>query len=291
MCRRVGLDLAFSRQGSLVTQRDSPRFRTGKNNSAVVTLVERTSRHALVVPVPDGFGAHATATAVTTALARQPAHLVKTLASDQGREMTHWAAIEAALGIEVFFCDSHSPWQRPTNAPTTSREPTASPQNQTLGHRGHKHDPLYRARKLLLSGHERVTEPGEVKLLDLLDAGDPHSEVRNASHANQTLRGIYDIVNPEQGAATVEQLAVEFCDPSLPVEINRLGRTLWRWRTQIANWHSARVSNAATESANNLIKRVKRVAFGFTNFTNYRIRALLYAGKPNWALLDTLTPP
>ena len=69
-------------------------------------------------------------------------------------------------------------------------------------------------------------------------------------------------MNPEQGAATIEQLAVEFQDPSLPVEINRLGRTLWRWRTQIANWHSARVSNAATEAADNLIKRVKRVALG-----------------------------
>ena len=69
-------------------------------------------------------------------------------------------------------------------------------------------------------------------------------------------------MNPEQGAATIEQLAVEFQDPSSPVEINRLGRTLWRWRTQIANWHSARVSNAATEAADNLIKRVKRVALG-----------------------------
>ncbi len=38
-------------------------------------------------------------------------------------------------------------------------------------------------------------------------------------------------------------------------------------------------------------QRVKRAAFGLTNFANYRIRALLYAGKPNWALLDTLTPP
>ena len=43
-------------------------------------------------------------------------------------------------------------------------------------------------------------------------------------------------------------------------------------------------------SANNLAKRVKRAAFGFTNFNNYRIRVLLYAGKPNWTLLDTLTP-
>lgn len=164
-------------------------------------------------------------------------------------------------------------------------------QNQTMGHRGHKHDPLYQARKLLLCGHERVAEPGEARLLGLLDAGDPHGEVRNAWHAKETLRGIYGIADPQAGAATVDQLAVEFQDPSLPVEVNRLGRTLWRWRTQISNWHAARVANAATEAANNLIKRVKRVAFGFTNFHNYRIRALLYAGKPNWALLDTLTPP
>jgi len=41
---------------------------------------------------------------------------------------------------------------------------------------------------------------------------------------------------------------------------------------------------------NNLAKRVKRVAFGFRSFKNYRIRALLYAGKPDWTLLATITP-
>ena len=50
-------------------------------------------------------------------------------------------------------------------------------------------------------------------------------------------------------------------------------------------WHQARFTNAPTEAANNLIKRVKRVAFGFTPFRNYRVRVLLYAGRPNWALL------
>ncbi len=70
-------------------------------------------------------------------------------------------------------------------------------------------------------------------------------------------------------------------------------RTITRWRDQIAAWHQAHVSNGSTEAANNLIKRVKRVkrvAFGFTSFRNYRIRTLLYAGKPNWALLPTITP-
>jgi transposase len=41
---------------------------------------------------------------------------------------------------------------------------------------------------------------------------------------------------------------------------------------------------------NNLIKRVKRIAFGITRFRHYRIRALLYAGGPNWNLLPTVTP-
>ena len=46
------------------------------------------------------------------------------------------------------------------------------------------------------------------------------------------------------------------------------------------------MSNGPTEAINNLVKRVKRVAFGMVNFRNYRIRSLLYAGKPNWTLLN-----
>ena len=54
---------------------------------------------------------------------------------------------------------------------------------------------------------------------------------------------------------------------------------------------AAATSPTNSQRLNNLVKRVKRPAFGFTNFANYRIRALLYAGKPSWTLLDTLTPP
>ncbi len=50
------------------------------------------------------------------------------------------------------------------------------------------------------------------------------------------------------------------------------------------------VTNAPTEAMNNLIKRIKRVGFGFTKFARYRARALLYANKPNWNLLPTITP-
>jgi len=48
------------------------------------------------------------------------------------------------------------------------------------------------------------------------------------------------------------------------------------------------VSNGPTEALNNLIKRIKRIGFGFRNFENYRIRALLYAGRPNWRVLGSI---
>ena len=88
----------------------------------------------------------------------------------------------------------------------------------------------------------------------------------------------------------VTRLGRDLQDDSCPPEINSLGRTLVRWKDQIVAWHRGHVTNGPTEAVNNLIKRVKRIAFGFRRFRNYRIRALLYAGKPNWDLLATITP-
>lgn len=63
-------------------------------------------------------------------------------------------------------------------------------QNETLGHRGHKHDPLYRSRRLLTRADERLQDHGRAKLLGLLDAGDPRGEVRTAWHAKEVVRSI-----------------------------------------------------------------------------------------------------
>lgn len=79
-------------------------------------------------------------------------------------------------------------------------------------------------------------------------------------------------------------------EPTWPLEVRSLGRTLSRWRHEIIAWHDLHVSNGPTEAVNNLAKRIKRVAFGFTNFENYRMRALLYAGGINWSLLDRVIP-
>jgi len=163
-------------------------------------------------------------------------------------------------------------------------------QNETLGHRGHKHDPLYRCRRLLTRADERLQDHGRTKLLGLLDAGDPRGEVRAAWHAKEVIRSTYDHHDPELALAFVERLGRDLQDQSCPIEVRSLGRTVIRWKHQIAAWHRAHLSNGPTEAANNLIKRVKRGAFGLTRFRNHRIRVLLYAGRPNWDLLATATP-
>ena len=161
--------------------------------------------------------------------------------------------------------------------------------NETTGGRGTKGDALYRIRRLLLKAHERVTERGEAKLRGLL-AGDPHGEVRDAWHAKETLPMTYRIGDHQLAIEALDELSRDLRDDTYSPELNRLGRTLHAWRTQITNWHRSRVTNGPTEAANNLAKLIKRVSFGITNFDHYRTRVLLYAGKPDWTLLDTLTP-
>ena len=163
-------------------------------------------------------------------------------------------------------------------------------QNETLGHRGLKSDPLYRARRLLTKAHERLDEKGDSKLTGLLAAGDPKGDVRAAWHAKEVVRSIYDIADPALAETFVCELAIDLQDQDHPIEVRSLGRTLARWFEEITNWHKASVSNGPTEAINNLIKRIKRVGFGFRTFNHYRIRVLLHAGKPNWDLLATVTP-
>jgi transposase len=163
-------------------------------------------------------------------------------------------------------------------------------QNETLGHRGRRYDPLYRSRRLLTRADERLNDSGRDRLVGLLEAGDPRGEVRMAWHAKEVVRSIYDHTDPDLAVEFVTRLGTDLQDESCPPEVRQLGRTITKWRSEISAWHRAHVSNGPTEAANNLIKVVKRIAFGFTSWRNYRIRSLLYAGRPNWNLLATVVP-
>src|SRR6202007_170044 len=104
----------------------------------------------------------------------------------------------------------------------------------------------------------------------------------------ERLRDFYRSADPEVARLILEELVGHCVRPAMPLEVQRFGQTLRRWLEQICNYHVAGFSNGPTEALNNLIKRIKRVGFGFRNFENYRIRALLYAGRPNWRGLGVI---
>ena len=114
-------------------------------------------------------------------------------------------------------------------------------QEETCGHRGRKSDPLFRVRNLLTLATEKLDRDGHEKLRGLLQAGDPHGEVRLAWHAKETVREIYKTTDPGDADAFVRQLAQDLQDESCPPEVNRLGRTLATWRPQIVAWRHAQI--------------------------------------------------
>ena len=107
----------------------------GLNSSAIGTLVERTTRFTMLLhlpPLPEhrrqprakngpalaGHGAEAVRDAITRAMGSLPEQLRRSLTWDQGAEMSQHAQLAIDAGLEVYFCDPRSPWQRGTNENT-----------------------------------------------------------------------------------------------------------------------------------------------------------------------------
>jgi transposase len=161
-------------------------------------------------------------------------------------------------------------------------------QSEQTGHRGRRDDPLYRARRVLLMGEEKLDEDATARLASLLELGDPNAEVALAYRIKERFRDFYRTSNPDEARRLLEDLQAHCLKRAMPPEVQKLGRTVKQWFDKLCNYHLAKVTNGPTESLNNLIKRIKRIGFGFRNFENYRIRALLYAGRPNWRVLGSI---
>jgi transposase len=161
-------------------------------------------------------------------------------------------------------------------------------QQETLGHRGHKVDPLFRVRKLLIKGEERLDDRGRERLMEGLRVGDPFDEVLGAWMAKEAVRAIY-LADDAAEAANLLDNAIAGCAHDPVAEIRTLGRTLSHWREEILNHHRTGASNGPTEGMNFCAKQVKRAGRGFTNFEHYRLRVLLHAGNVRWPA--TIKPP
>jgi IS30 family transposase len=88
------------------------------NRSAIVTLVERSTRYVLLARLEGRHDAPTTCAALTATIGRLPAHLRRSLTWDQGSEMADHADFTIATDVSVYFCDPHSPWQRGSNENT-----------------------------------------------------------------------------------------------------------------------------------------------------------------------------
>jgi IS30 family transposase len=91
----------------------------GKNGkSAIGTLVERSTRFVMLLHLPNGRTADEVRQAMTAAIAQLPATLRRSVTWDQGSEMAAHARFTIDTGVDVYFCDPHSPWQRGSNENT-----------------------------------------------------------------------------------------------------------------------------------------------------------------------------
>lgn len=150
-------------------------------------------------------------------------------------------------------------------------------QQTTLGHRGRKHDPLFRIRRTLLVAHDRLTDHQRERVIRLLLQGDPEGEVGTAYLAKELLREVYAARGLRSARARLRRL-YRHCDQSQVLECRRLARTIRSWENEVLAYHRTGASNGPTECINLLIKKIKRVGHGFRNFKNYRLRLLLHCG-------------
>jgi IS30 family transposase len=90
----------------------------GNKTSAIATLVERQTRYTQLVALPEGFRAEPVRQALADSIATLPEQLRRSLTWDQGLEMAQHKQFTIDSGLQVYFCDPRSPWQRGSNENT-----------------------------------------------------------------------------------------------------------------------------------------------------------------------------
>ena len=111
----------------------------GSANTAIATLVERQTRYLLLAALPSGHTAPAVRDALTQTITRLPSELRRTLTWDRGKEMAEHTRFTVDTGVQVYFCDPHSPWQRGSNENTNGLLRQYFPKGTDLAQHSQRH--------------------------------------------------------------------------------------------------------------------------------------------------------
>jgi IS30 family transposase len=104
----------------------------GGKTSAIATLVERQTRYLQLIALPEGSGAIQVCEALKLSITTLPVQLRRSLTWDQGKEMSEHRRFSVESGVEVYFCDPQSPWQRGSNENTNGLLRQYFPRGQSL---------------------------------------------------------------------------------------------------------------------------------------------------------------
>lgn len=152
-------------------------------------------------------------------------------------------------------------------------------QNDTLGHRGRRADPLYRIRRIAQVGSERLDQAGWDRLIAGLETGDPTGEIAAAWLAKELLRKVYKATSTHRAHLALIDFYFHCAGHDHIPELVTLATTIDAWEAQIlAYHHTGGASNGPAEAVNLIIEKTRRIGHGFRNFDNYRLRLLLTCG-------------
>jgi transposase len=303
ICRRVGEDghsvasaarafgIGWASAMAAVTDHGRPRVEDPERAGLVRAL--GVDEHKMLAAGPRHRAVFA-----TQLVDLDTGRLLDVVPSRSGRAVSSWLELQGPRfrqQVKVAAIDPHAGYQRAIRTTLPEATVTVDPfhlvklanvciddvrrrvQQETLGHRGRKDDPLYGVRRLLTRGWERLSEAQEQRLVTALHYGDPFDEVGAALVAKEEVRQMYSASN----LRTARRHLTSFYGLALRAgvkEISRLARTVKRWEPQILSFFVTGRTNARSEAANLITEKLRRIAHGMRNFDNYRLRLLLHSG-------------
>ncbi len=126
----------------------------GTRTTAIGTLVERSTRFVMLFKLPTGINSESARVGLTQKILTLPENLRRSLAWDQGREMAQHIRFTIDTGVQVYFCDPASPWQRGSNENTNGLLRQYFPEGKTVAHYTQEHLDMVAAK---LNGRPRET--------------------------------------------------------------------------------------------------------------------------------------